>query len=688
MTNTVVGHYALAFAVLASGGALLASVSASASQLHPPKSLRLARWLIHAITALLTVACGVLLIAILKNDFGLSYVADNSEKALPIGYKIAALWAGHDGSLLLWAWMQAVIGSIAVILSRKTPTESQAPMIGILATICGSFAMLMLFTSDPFELGRIVPLDGQGMNPLLQNPAMIIHPPLLFLGYAGFAVPCALLLGALIGGRSDNAWVTPIRNWMLVAWGFLTAGIALGAWWAYLELGWGGYWAWDPVENASLLPWFTGTAALHSLIVHRRRGTLKVWNAALVPLTFSLCILATYLTRSGVISSVHAFPESSVGPFLLAMLLTSVVVPFGVLFWRMGLLRGERPMDRLISHEAGFSLANTLLLVMMLTTLVGTVFPLITKPFAEDPITLEQPFYNSVVVPMSLVLIGLMGLGPLLRYGGQRKRFRMRMLAPTLLLHATLVVAGYFSGWNRWTMTCAAVSCFAIVGIVQDVVWDLVDRFRNSRQGAGLTLWRALRTGHRRYGSLTVHLGVVMILIGVAGSSLYETESDHWLAKGQSVETGGYVLRFDGLKEVREVNFLAGEAQIALTTPGGGKATLRPQRRQYTKSEQPHTEVDLHSTLRGDVYTILAGWKDKGATVHVKVLIIPLVGWIWIGSMAMIAGVLWILAWALALRLASGSDDMAGAGALTDEFEGAAPAPLPSVGRAVKGMKK
>lgn len=629
MNIATLGNYSLAFAVLASGGAMLASISAG--RFKSSTALVSARWMIHMVTALLTLAGIALVYAIWNDEFALDYVTRFSERALPWEYKLSALWAGHEGSLLLWAWMMAVSASLSVTLLRKDDPGSQAPAIGILAAICGMFAALMLFTSNPFALGEVAPADGQGMNPMLQHWAMIAHPPTLFLGYAGFAVPFALALGALIGGRSDNRWIAPVRRWVIGSWLFLTIGIVLGSWWAYVELGWGGYWAWDPVENASLLPWLTGTALMHSLMIQQRRGMLKVWNAWLVPMTFLLCIFGTYLTRSGIIASVHAFPDSSVGKFFLMMLLLGIGISVGVIIWRRDLLKSEHKLDKLVSHEGAFMGGNVLLTIIMLTTLVGTIFPVLSKAFAEESVTLGEEFFNTVVVPMALLLAALMAVGPLLRYANAPGALRRRLIAPGITTVAVVAGVGFWSvrymdfkllsAGTMWMMVSAAVAAFTVACIAEDVI-----------RAAG-----ALRQNTiRRWGGQLVHLGMIMIVVGVAGSSIYKTDKSLAMTPGQTEQFGKYKLRLDGLEEIKGVNYMGGEARIGVSAPGLDEIILRPQRRQYNKSSKGNSEVAVRTGLAEDVYIILAGW--KGETVHIKVLINPLLSWIWIGGVSMSLG--------------------------------------------------
>ena len=630
------GSYSLALAILAAAGGVLAAVSAV--RLGDARLLRLARVAIWTVAGLLTAAGAALMAAILRDDFRLAYVAGYSERALPVGYKLAAFWAGQEGSLLLWAWLMAAMAGIVAFARRRDDALHHAPGLGILSALCGCFAALLLFAANPFELGRMVPPDGQGLNPMLQDPNMIAHPPLLFLGYAGFAVPFALVLGALIAGRTDDLWIAPTRRWAMASWLFLTVGIVLGARWAYVELGWGGYWAWDPVENASLLPWLTGTALLHSLIVQQRRGMLKTWNAALVATTFLLCVFGTYLTRSGVIASVHAFPESRIGQFFLALLLAALAGSVGVILWRRRLLKSDHRIEKLLSREGAFLAANVLLVVMMLTTLVGTIFPLLSAPFSKTPATLEAGFYNTAVVPMGVALVALMSLGPLLDVFASGQHVAGRLVLPVVGAIAAAGAALALGGLNLWMLACAAVAGFTVLALGDAFVRAIVRRAARREQGALRAAGQLLRDHPGQYGGKLVHLGVAAIVLGVAGSSLFSTKDAWDVPVGTSVRIGRYTLRLDELQETRHANFLAVEAVVTLTAPGGREQVLRPQRRRYDKSQQFNTEVAIRSGLIEDVYLTLAGWKDQGKVARVEAIVNPLVSWIWLGGIAMTLG--------------------------------------------------
>ncbi len=656
MTYVAFGNYGLAGTMLASAGCIFSAIRAVRS--NQPDSLRTARRLTHGITLLLTVSSAILLKAILDNDFHLAYVAGHSERALPLAYKVAAFWAGHEGSLLLWAWLTGVVGSIMIFLRRKDPQKPQAAAMGLMAGVAWFFSLILLFAANPFEPAKAILPDGLGLNPLLHNPAMILHPLLLFIGYAGLAAPFALYIGNLIAGRSGNAWIGPVRNWNLVSWLFLTAGIVLGAWWAYVELGWGGYWAWDPVENASLFPWLTSTALIHSLISQQRRGTLKIWNAFFVPLTFWLCIFGTFLTRTGVVASVHAFPDTGVGSLFMIMMIAIAQVSVGVIIWRRNHLKSDRPIKGLVSEDGAFTVGSGLLVMILLTTLLGTIYTLIINPFTATPEMLGPEFYNSVMAPMTMVLVGIMGFGPVLRFAGTPGKMRRRLFLPLITMHAGFILAAWFippeswlvgSGLNRqlnlaklWTVLSAGLGTLVVVCIVQNLILAAIARWRVP------TTFQSLRVDLRRYGGYVAHLGMVMIVAGVAGSSLHETQADLTLAPHQSHTLGQYTLRYDSFDESSHDTYESQAATIVLTKADGTESIIQPHKRRYFKPDTQNTtsEVAIHSNFSEDIYVILSDWwpvddAESGTTatnIKIKVLIKPLVIWIWIGGIAMIAG--------------------------------------------------
>jgi len=631
--SALVGQYSLALAVMMLAGGLFAALAAL--RFDSPAFLRAARGAILGYATLLSLSAAALLWALIQSDFSIAYVAEYTERALPLGYKIAAFWAGQEGSILLWAWLLAMMSVVVVLGQWKQTSKESAVATALLAIVCGFFAVLLLFAANPFEPAATPAADGHGLNPMLQNLAMIIHPPLLFMGYAGFGVPWALLLGALLTGQTDGAWLRQARPWILFSWLFLSLGILLGAQWAYVELGWGGYWAWDPVENASLLPWLTGTALLHSA-AGQRRGFFKRWTASLVALTFILCVFGTYLTRSGVVQSVHAFGESLVGRFFLGFLAVLVAGSVLSIILRLGLLKAERKVEELCTREGFFLAANVLLVLMMLVTLVGTVLPLLSGPFLHEPLSVGGPFYNKAVLPLALVVAAIMAAGPVVHYGNGaalRARRSLQIIVGSAAAGAGVMLL--LGVYNPWALASAAVVTAVATGITLELL--VVIRLRRTvrPENFALAAFRVLQGDHQRWGVYLTHFSLALIIVGVAGSSLYNANQTFQLQPGKSGKLGTHTITFVSLEELRHENYSAVQANVTLTDAHGQQVTLHPERRFYDKGMeqgQSASEVAIRWSLAGDIYVSLAGWEKDGQNVAIQVILNPLVDWIWIGG--------------------------------------------------------
>ena len=634
----IFGNFGLGLGVFVAAGALMAALTAA--RFESALFLRAARSLVAVFFGLMCVSSVALLIALVTSDFRYEYVASYTERALPMGYKLAAFWAGQAGSLLFWGLVLSGMSLLYVLARRNDEGVEPAVAVAALSGVLLFFAALMLFAANPFATLPQVPADGHGLNPMLQDPAMIAHPPILFLGYAGYTIPFAALLAALVAGRSDNAWLGTIRRWSIASWLFLSIGILLGAQWAYVELGWGGYWAWDPVENASLLPWLTGTALLHSVIVQQHRGMMKLWNAVLIAASFVLCIFGTYLTRSGVIQSVHSFGESPIGSFFLTFLVTTTLLTAGVIAWRRRLLKPEHPLEVLTGREGMFMATNVLLVLMTLVTLVGTIFPILSRTFGGQEVTVGQNFYNKVVAPMGLLLAAMMAVGPLLTYGKDAPRRLVKGLVLPVILAVAVVALLWVRGLhNPWALICAAIAAVAVVAIVVDFVGSVFYRVRGTGENPFAAVVGLLDANHRRYGGQVVHVGVMMIVIGVTASSLFVEKRAFPMNPGQTVQFAGRSVTFNGLKEVRFANFTAVEADVTVKVDATGEThPIHPQRRFYDKSEQANSEVAIESNWREDLYITLAGWEAGGHVTTLEMVINPLVSWIWVGGIVLTAG--------------------------------------------------
>jgi cytochrome c-type biogenesis protein CcmF len=639
-----VGEYGLSLTILVALCGLLTSIAGGVS--GDRRAIAASKASIVLIAVLVTLCCAALLKAMLASDFRFQYVINYSERALPAGYKIAAFWAGQEGSLLLWAWLLAMVSVLALLGWRRKTGREFTFAYGVLAAISGFFTLIMLFTANPFAMVQgPVPADGSGLNPMLQDPGMIIHPPLLFIGYAGFTVPFALLIGVLLVGRKDNHWLADTRRWLLFSWLFLTAGIVLGAWWAYVELGWGGYWAWDPVENASLLPWLTATAVLHSMIAQQHRGMFKRWNVSLIAMSFILCIFGTYLTRSGVISSVHAYSKSWVGNLFLIFLVVLVLLSVGLLAWRWKALKPDHRIESYISREGAFLYGNILLTGMMLVTLIGTIYPILSATFG-DPITLTPAFYNKWVAPIGLLLAFLMAHGPVLAFGrSAAKDIARDMFWPGVGAMVGTAVVAVMMTINPWALLCTFIAVLGTLAVIVGFARVVSARHRSTGEAWIVAAIRMIDADKRRYGAQMAHLGLMLFIIGVASSSLFKVEQDISLVKGEPQTVGRYTMELESLEMLRGANYQAIQATVRITGADGDAITLTPQRREYDKwRRQMNTEVALHSSWREDVYVILGGVSPDMSHAGFSVLLSPLVLWIWLGGIVMtFAGVFCML---------------------------------------------
>ncbi|MFW6038862.1 MAG: heme lyase CcmF/NrfE family subunit [bacterium] len=648
--NAFLGSRFLELSVLIAVAALFAA--AVGGTLNMDRALQLARRLLIGFFALISATALMLLIALVDSDFRIEYVVSYTERALPSAYKLAAFWAGKEGSLLLWAWLLGAMNVIALIQRRGRRGTEEAIFLAVLAAVSGFFAALILYGADPFATRLEAATDGHGLNPLLQDPGMIAHPPILFLGYAGFTIPFAAMVAALAAGRGDDEWLTLSRRWLLFAWLALGVGILLGAQWAYIELGWGGYWAWDPVENASLLPWLTATALLHSMTGQQQRGTFKSWNVMLTAASFVLCILATYLTRSGVVQSVHVFAGSPISDrFFLAMMSVVLIITVALLIWRRRLLRSEQPLEHLISKEGALLATNVLLVLMAAITLVGTIFPLLSTPVIGEAITVKQPFYNYTVLPLGLVLLALMAFGPTLVYGREAMaRLKQSLLLPagaTMLALVVLAAVALYNGWDGavmlWTLAGTGVAVLT-VSVMAVELWNAMRRRQRNVGGTSIgALVHVIDGNHRRYGGQLAHLGMILFMVGVLGSGLFGTTQTLRLQPGESAGFGPYTLTLQGMEEVREGHYTAVQAEVVLTGDGRQPMELQPQVRYYDKSRQPHTEVAWRTGLDRDVYLTLAGWEEGGRLVALEARLNPLVAWLWIGGVVLSLGGLFSL---------------------------------------------
>ena len=582
------------------------------------------------------------------NDYSVSYILHHTNRDLSTAYKFSALWSGQEGSLLLWAWLLSAYGFV-LRMRHKVDVRLSAFASTILAGIQVFFLMLLNFAAPPFAIQPgPVATDGFGLNPLLQYPEMVIHPPMLYLGYVGFSVPFAFALGALMMRYPGEKWIHITRRWTMVTWLFLTCGIFLGAHWAYSVLGWGGYWGWDPVENASLMPWLTGTAFLHSVMMQEKRGMMKSWNVWLIFSTFLLTILGTLLTRSGIVSSVHAFAQSSIGSWFYGFILIVFAVCLFTFFKQRDHLKSENRLESLVSRESSFLFNNLILLAACFTVLWGTLFPVLSEYVQGTKVTMGAPFYNRVNLPIGLFLLFLTGIGPLLAWRSTSLRsIRRNFILPSIAMGVALVVllavgVRPWAAGDDWQSTLFSLVTFTLAaGVITAIGAEFLRGASVVATQTGKNLLAStvllVRRNTRRYGGYIVHFGIVVMFIGIAGGAFNQSHEQE-MGSGDAMTLGPYRLVCETYTQDSNRNF---DTEYALLNvfKGGKKITqLAPERRFYQASQTSSTMVALHSTLASDLYVIYEGRNPDTDKPIIKVFLNPLMNWIWIGVLIVVAG--------------------------------------------------
>ena len=638
----LLGHSAIMAALLlALFGAAIAVLGVRRSR---PEFLRSAQLATYGTFALLLIANLSMVYALVTHDFSVGYVAQVGNRSTPLFYTVISLWGALEGSILFWGLVLSGYSAAVVFLNRDRHGSLVPYATATLLVIGAFFYLLLLGPADPFVEVSPVPADGPGPNPLLQNHILMgIHPPLLYLGYVGLSVPFAFAIGAMLSGRvEDGAWLRLTRRWTLAAWAFLSLAIMAGMWWSYEVLGWGGYWAWDPVENASFLPWLTATAFLHSAMVEERRGLLRVWNLSLIVATFLLTIFGTFLTRSGIVASVHAFAEGEIGYWFLSFIALCLVFSLALLLGRSPALRSEGRMGAVASRETVFLLNNLLLTVFTFTVLLGTVYPLVAEAMRGVKVSVGAPFFNRMTLPLIAALLFLLGVGPALPWrAATREELRTRFVAPGLAAAAAIAIAAAFGTRNLYAYAAFAFAGWAAASNLGEFWRGARARMRTKGEGAGVALVRLVRSNGRRYGGYIAHLGVLAMAVGIAASSAFRSEVERTLRPGETLEIEGYRLRFDGVAARDEPRRFVVWADMALLDGDGEVAdVLQPRLNFYRTSDQPITTPAVRERPHEDLYLVLMAFDRNGANVTIQALVEPLVAWIWIGGGIVGAGAL------------------------------------------------
>jgi cytochrome c-type biogenesis protein CcmF len=602
----------------------------------------------YVTAGLLVVAAIALWVGIFRHDFNISYVASYTARNLPTSYLVAAFWAGQAGSLLFWTVVLALFAAMAQLLTPRHHAHLLPYVAGVTATVLAFFLIVMLFAASPFERLAFTPVDGRGMNPQLQNPGMMIHPPMLYLGYISITIPFAFAVAALLSGRLDTGWLHAIRRWTLVSWLFLSVGITLGMWWAYVELGWGGYWAWDPVENASFLPWLTMTAFLHSVMMQEKRGMLKRWNLMLIAGSFLLSIFGTFITRSGVIASVHSFTQSNVGYYFLVFLLLAAIFSFVLIWSRWPRLESEAELDSMVSREAAFLFNNLALVGIAFSVLWGTLFPIISELVRDTKITVGPPFFNRVNVPLGLLLLALTGIGPLIAWRkASAANLRRQFVLPVAAGIVTLVALLGSGARDGYAVVAIALGAFVTGAVVQEFWRGVRARMRMHAEAAPVALGRLVARNRRRYGGYLVHVAIVIYFVAFAGMA-FKKETEATLKPGQSVELAspfGHQYRFmhEGVSQFKALNRFVSAATVRVFRDGEDIGLLTSEKRQHVDTFgrptfEPSTEVGIRSDLREDLYLVYAGSVEGTEEAVYRVAINPLVWWVWAGGFVLTLG--------------------------------------------------
>lgn len=624
---------ALVLSVAAVTGAILASLRSS------PAWLRAARNALFANLLLVAFGCATLIWSFATLDFSVAYVAQNSNSQLPMIYRLTAMWGAHEGSLMLWLFYLVLLSAIAVKVHWKDHPLSMPWIIATLGAIQFGFLAFIVFLSNPFLTMTPALPDGQDLNPLLQDPGLVFHPPVLYLGYVGFAVPFAFAIASLVRTHSGAEWVRAVRRWTLFAWTMLTSGILMGGFWAYYELGWGGYWAWDPVENASLMPWLTGTALLHSMMAQDKRGLFRTWNVFLVVTTFLLTLIGTFLVRSGVLTSVHAFAvDPGRGAYMLGFLSVTMVFGYGLILFRSDRLLSDALVESPYSRESAILANNVLLLVAAATVFLGTLYPLFVEAVSGERLSVGAPYFNKVVVPLMLAVVFLLGIGPSIPWRKVDARRLSAMLRKPLVGGSLAVGVALIAGVrDLLTLSAIAAVAFAFSATLADIGMGIYARRRVTGESWLRAARNVLSFGRQRFGGLIVHLGIALIGAGMIASGLFQTAVTVSLKPGDSFELAGNVITLREVSDASGSNYQGRAAILSVARDGKPLYEMQPEKRFYTVRSMATTEIAIRSSFSGDLYMIIGEETQQGG-VTIRGYWNPLVSWIWAGWVIVACG--------------------------------------------------
>jgi len=631
------GSFSIILALVVSlYAALMAFVGGRRGSLELVASARNA---IFSVLGLLSLASFALAYAFITRDFSVEYVALYSSRDMSLTYTLAAFWAGSEGSLLFWAFTMALFAGILAFHNRRLENPLIPYVFAVVMATEAFFLLLMSFITNPFVTIPFPPSNGRGLNPLLENMGMIIHPPTLLLGYMAFTIPFAFAIAALATRRLNSDWLVSIRRWTLVGWLFLAVGNIFGMQWAYVELGWGGFWGWDPVENASFMPWLTATAFLHSVMIQKRRGMLKIWNLVLIIITFNLAIFGTFLTRSGVLSSVHSFGQSALGPFFIAFLALGLLGSLGLVYSRRNDLKSEDELDSLVSRESSFLFNNLILVGATFATFLGVIFPLLSEAVRGVKVTVGPPFYNQVNGPIFLLLLLLMGICPLIGWKRASTSNLLRNFLYPFIFGVVLAIIMFVMGKRQpYALIAISTAGFVLFTIFLEWIRGTIARHRTRQENYFQAFINLVLSNRPRYGGYIVHLGIIILAFSIAGTMAYSTSKEVSIKPGEAMNIGKYTLRYEGMSQYQTERKQVVVANLTVYNGTERIGVMAPERFTPVYYDQAITEVAIRSNMEEDLYVILMGWDKIGGVTAFKVIINPLMMWMWVGSIVLVSG--------------------------------------------------